>query len=123
MTSMAVLLPFTSCNSDSSDLNSILTLPITLSYILDKEKITEIGESYIGDLQENINQKYLKKLILDGYDIKDSSNLSTDTAPIFDFLTQKIKHDFDTNNIILIDGWILSKTEAQQCAYYFLINK
>ena len=33
-------------------------------------------------------------------------------------LNRKIKLDFDTRNIIILDGWILSRTEARQCALF-----
>ena len=32
-------------------------------------------------------------------------------------LRNKVTEDFNAGNTILIDGWLLSKTEARQCAF------
>ena len=37
-------------------------------------------------------------------------------------IEKQIKEDFDTDNIILVQGWVLSVTEARQCAYFSLLN-
>jgi hypothetical protein len=35
-------------------------------------------------------------------------------------LDQQIKNDFITGNMVMVDGWILSVTEARQCALFSL---
>jgi len=33
-----------------------------------------------------------------------------------------VKEDFEAGNITLVKGWVLSVTEARQCALFSLIN-
>ena len=42
---------------------------------------------------------------------------------IINSISEKINQDFIKENILIIDGWVLSKTEAQQCALYSIKNK
>lgn len=37
-------------------------------------------------------------------------------------IEKRIKQDFDTNNIVIVQGWVLSITEARQCAIFSMIN-
>jgi len=37
-------------------------------------------------------------------------------------IEKRIKHDFDTDNIVVVQGWVLSITEARQCAFFSMIN-
>ncbi len=38
-------------------------------------------------------------------------------------IRKEIKLDYENDNVICIDGWILSKTEARQCALFSLNHK
>ena len=37
-------------------------------------------------------------------------------------LKKGIKNDFEIGNTVMIDGWILSVTEARQCALFSIIQ-
>jgi len=37
-------------------------------------------------------------------------------------IEKRIVHDFDMDNIIVVQGWVLSVTEARQCAFFSIIN-
>ena len=119
LSSLALLIPITGCSGSNSDLNSILTLPVSLSYIIDEVSIREIGKLYLIKKWTETKEKHIKKLLLEDIDI---SNSSSDFSSLASKLEQKIKKDFESNRIVEIDGWILSETEAQQCAYFMLIN-
>ena len=45
-------------------------------------------------------------------------DLSDDKAGFAESLEKKIKTDFETGNIVLVDGWVLSISEARQCALF-----
>ena len=53
-------------------------------------------------------------------------HLSAETSGVDDALAlsiaRNIKKDFVTGNTIMLDGWILSKTEARQCALFSTIH-
>ncbi len=122
LSSIAILYPLSSCSSNNSDLEHLLALPISLSYIFNEEKISALGKSYLDKFQIKNKKRHLKKLLMESFDIKDESKLMNDSSYVLNRLLQKIKTDFETNQTIEIDGWILSVTEAQQCALFFLTN-
>lgn len=44
-----------------------------------------------------------------------------DGQSIREYLGNRIKNDFEKGNTVEINGWILSVTEARQCAYLSLM--
>ena len=60
---------------------------------------------------ENSEQKLLELLFNHG---------STTPYPNNELLNKQIIDDYHTENTIMIDGWVLSRTEARQCALFSL---
>ena len=86
----------------------LIAEPQALSLIWDTETVIAIGNQYrVQYVDENSEQVLAKKLV---------HNLSGSGEQMIKSLNQKIKEDFEEDNTILIDGWILSKTEARRCA-------
>lgn len=88
--------------------------PLMLSYFCDEEAIREIGNSYRKIIHSENAEAPLLSLLLPESDGNRRSlpNLSVERSR----LETKIHDDFITNNTIQINGWILSVTEARQCA-------
>lgn len=90
------------------DYNPLIAEPQSLSLIWDTETIIAIGNQYrIQYVVENNEQALAKRLV---------RNFSDSGEELIKSMNQKIKEDFEEENTVLIDGWILSKTEARQCA-------
>ena len=104
-----------SCNQSSE--NAIAT-PVFLSRLFDEQTIGDAGKAYIKNTPAENDEKKLIQLIGDNGPILKS----TDQNAIHNFLDQKVKEDFATGNTVLVKGWVLSVTEARQCALYSLIN-
>ena len=78
--------------------------PDVLSNICSRERIIEIGKKYRQISSEN-DENSLNQL------------LSVDQQqPTKEFFEEKVRKDFENNDTVLIDGWLLSVTEARQCA-------
>ena len=76
--------------------------PQSLSLIWDTQTIISTGNKYrLQTPAENTERSLVKKL---------KADLLT--------LEEKIRKDFETGNTVIVDGWILSKTEARQCALF-----
>ncbi|MEO8404889.1 MAG: hypothetical protein ABI480_09845 [Chitinophagaceae bacterium] len=45
---------------------------------------------------------------------------ATDDSSVKELLEKKVHTDFATNNLVVANGWILSVTEARQCALFSL---
>ena len=88
--------------------------PHLLSLIWDTETIKKIGNQYRLQMpSENSEQPLVKSLKAAASEasLANSSNLE-----------EVIKKDFGTGDTIIVDGWILSRTEARQCALFSLIE-
>ena len=74
-----------------------LARPQSLSLIWDAKTIKDVGTKYRAQVSSEKSERSLVKLL---------------GTPIQDTITT----DFKNGNIVIIDGWILSVTEARQCA-------
>ncbi len=48
---------------------------------------------------------------------------SSDDLFIQNQISQKIKHDFETDNTVIVNGWVITVTEARQCALLYAMNR
>lgn len=102
----AISIPLAYTYLIKSEYDSLLAQPKSLSLIWDNQTISDIGNRYRSQVpRENKERALVKQLLAEA----DSRNLSLS-------LEGKIKRDFETGNTIMVDGWILSITEARQCA-------
>lgn len=124
-TSILLLFPVLACNT--SNQNRLLYEKSPLSRIFTIDMMKRIGLKYQEQFPLESNEKTLYELLLEpkfnrveskGSSISFESISSTELS-----LKNSIKDDYLANNLIIIDGWILSRTEARQCALYEIINK
>jgi hypothetical protein len=102
----AISIPFTYSCLTNYDYDRLLAQPGSLSFIWDNQTINEIGKNYRLQVpHENKERALVGELLAD-----------TDTDNLALSLEEKIIKDFKTGNTIIVDGWILSITEARQCA-------
>ncbi len=92
--------------------DQLLSEPELLSHIWDGATISEIGSIYREKFSDENNEQKLVALLLNNASIDDNQNGER--------LNQQITKDYKTDNTIMIDGWVLSKTEARQCALFSL---
>ncbi|WP_297704261.1 hypothetical protein [uncultured Eudoraea sp.] len=92
--------------------DQLLSEPELLSYIWDDNTISEIGMLYLEKFSDENSEPKLIELL--------SNNVSTDIIENTEMLNQQITNDYKTGNTIMIAGWILSRTEARQCALFSL---
>jgi len=88
--------------------------PLILSNILDEEWLRIVGNSYrVMRPDENSKEKLLNAI---------ASEMQTNHDKVYDISNQIleiekiVEMDFKSERYILIRGWILSETEARQCA-------
>lgn len=107
----AIAVPTWYFNFREFEYDSSLKNPELLSHLLDDKSIIEIGELYLKQFPNENNERKLVSL-LTVRDFSDSNKIK--------IVQQQITNDFKSGETIIIDGWILSKTEARQCALYSL---
>jgi len=88
--------------------------PLILSNILDEEWLRIVGNSYrVMRPDENSKEKLLNAI---------ASEMQTNHDKAYDISNQIleiekiVEMDFKSERYILIRGWVLSETEARQCA-------
>ncbi len=116
-----ILVTGMSCNRRHSVSYDILAKPEELAQICDLKTLKEIGMVYRGQTPSETGGDKLETLLL-----TDSSgntvSSESDHSFIQNLMRKKIEHDFETGNIVIVKGWILSVTEARQCALLFVNN-
>lgn len=116
LTTVSVTVPFLSC-TDKEPKNK-LAFPATLAQLMDKDDIKAIGATYGKTYpQEYSEEKLRQKLRQNDQGKIIDSNASKE---INDLLAQKIQKDFETEKTMVIEGWVISQTEARQCALFTL---
>jgi hypothetical protein len=85
-----------------------LAHPGSLTPILDLKELKELGTLYRKQAPDESGERALADVLLE--ELPDD-NLEFNTA-----INDLIKKDFDNGNTTEVNGWILSKTEARQCA-------
>ena len=96
-----------------SDKVVALARPKFLSMLCDRNTIRTLGQAYL-----KLKPEETKKNVL----LNDLLAEQQDIAKAESQIAIRIKRDFDTDNIVLVQGWILSVTEARQCAYFSTLN-
>ena len=115
----AFLFPSLHCTAPLPQPDQGSVLPAELSVVLDRNEINQIGEKYRTINTKADDIKGITKLLFTNdknqrYDGPDDEN------SLKQYLSMKIMNDFATDKTIEIDGWVLSHTEAQQCAWLSL---
>jgi hypothetical protein len=97
--------------------NSIV-IPAVLSNFCDENTLREIGTEYRRQVPEENNQQKLRDLIFT--DASGKKIKTSDKSTIETFIANKNHEEFLKYNTTIIKGWIISQTEARQCALFSL---
>lgn len=97
----------------NTDSLSLLATPLLTTFLGDHKTIRRIGRLYLREFPRENNIDVLVRSLLQRS--SSHSNLST-------MIDISITHDFHYENTILLDGWVLARTEARQAALYSLIH-
>jgi hypothetical protein len=100
----AVSFTFPQCASGSDDGRPQLLFPL-----IGKAKTIEIGKAYVERFPSESDPKKLTALI--------SATLNEQPASA---VKVSIQNEFSNGKVVIINGWILSLTEARQSALYYL---
>jgi hypothetical protein len=99
--------------------NTAVSSPDFLSHTVDKETLVDIGKHYLALAPQEKDEDDLVAKLFDGGKLDTSS----DEKRITSFLSERVTSDFREGKTVMVNGWILSLTEARQCALFYLVNK
>jgi hypothetical protein len=112
----AMTLPLLHCRSNDQ-YNILLQQPSFLSQICDEKALREIGVAYVKLKPEEKKANRLVDLLTVDSGGKKLSREASDKE-VESFLKNKIHADFEKNDTVTVNGWVLSLTEARQCALF-----
>lgn len=124
LTSMAVattFLPLMGCSGPDTTLQRKLSLPTTLATINDPTTIAELGKAYMEQVPGENNPQSLIDQLLVGAN-GDIIPETADSLSLQKMMLEKVQADFDNGETVVVRGWVLSRTEARQCALFSLTN-
>lgn len=89
-----------------------------LSHFCDDTELKAIGKAYLSLVPAENEKQKLSDLILTDADGKKLS--TSNWSGIEDLVAKKVHEDFVNNRVMIVKGWVMSTTEARQCALYSL---
>ncbi len=117
----AMAIPLLDCAGRNREIKKNLIPPAFLSRICDAKTIRGIGEAYNARFPARASEDTLIDLLLADEAGPGATRQSGETETR-SFLEKKIQKDFNTANTVVMNGWILSVTEAQQAALFSIMT-
>jgi len=102
-----------SCSPDASEDARALTAPELLD-MLGPERVLEIGTKYRAAVPKENTAAALRAAIAESRRHRFPLIGNRSTA-------EQIRADFAAGRTVIVNGWVLSTTEARQCALYSLV--
>lgn len=86
-------------------------------WIVHRESIAKVGIAVraSGAIEETRDQ--LTEVILNSIGVQPQRSIEVDPMSIRHALSDRIREDFANGNMVFVDGWALSRTEARVCAF------
>jgi hypothetical protein len=114
----AVAVPFlNSCKENA--FNPAIAQPQFLSHFFDEKTMLETGRVYLKQAREENSKNKIVDLLTNN----SSVTAASDEKTVYAAMDKKVQQDFEKGKIAIVDGWILSVTEARQCALYALTQQ
>ncbi len=85
-------------------------------HFMDKQSIMQTGKVYLAMVPAENNPGKLEELLIE----KTAINSATPAEEVHAHFSDKAQEDFKANRTVVVDGWVLSATEARQCALFSL---
>jgi len=95
-----------------------LVMPEELGNFCEEKVIREIGEQYRKETPAETNKARLEQLLLT--DASGKQIASSDKEAVARLIEKKTLDDFNASRILILKGWVISVTEARQCALFSL---
>jgi hypothetical protein len=119
---VAMVVPSFGCHSKNDLSSKSWIRPYGLSHICDAKTLKAIGEAYMKKVTDENDQQKLVRLILSDSSHNILSSASPDST-IENLIKRKTDVDFAKGNTVTVNGWVLSQTEARQCALFAIVNQ
>ena len=111
----AVSLVVPGCRPSDHILRKKIALPAMLAGFSDEKGLKKIGKEYDARLGGKSSYYYEDALL------EEAKHANVQVNNIVPFLAEQAQRDFESEKMVVADGWVISETEARQCALLALI--
>ncbi len=113
-----IALPVLYNSSRTKGRNSSIYMPGVLGGFCDEIEIHKIGVKYRSLVPAESSKEKLTELLLANRESKRNTSLSN--SEIEEVISKNIINEYSVYNTMVINGWVISPTEARQCALFSL---
>ena len=92
----------------------LLQNPDLLHFLPDAQRVKEIGDAYRSQFPEENDRHVLRSRLLESFP---SDHALSEAA-----IKRQISAEFEEGQVVRVNGWVLSRSEARQCALYSLFT-
>jgi hypothetical protein len=120
----AIAIPFAIRQRHHNTLAEPLGHPDFLGHICDDATVRDIGMAYRSRNPNEMQEDELVSMLIEtaGED-KRRVKTAIDSTRVLEKLDGAIRDDYAAGRVVTVKGWILSLTEARQCALYSLSHQ
>lgn len=116
-----IAIPIAAYRRYSDSLVRTMGEPAFLTNVCDDNTIRAIGTAYRARNPEEAKLDKLMPMLLGTCgESPDRSHSEADYNRLMQKLDQAVRDDYADGRVVTINGWVLSRTEARQCALYSL---
>jgi hypothetical protein len=109
----------TSCLSENYEAHlAVMPKPVPLAKFCSPSEVRKMGSDYIKRVSEEDDIAAIGEHLFKGDDRK---QVNADPTVVGKLLQEKIQNDFQVNNTLVLDGWVISRTEGRICAALSLL--
>jgi hypothetical protein len=109
----------TGCFSENYDAHlGIMPRPVPLSKFCSPDEVKEMGADYIKGNSEEDDMSAIGKHL---FKTDDGKLINANRTVVEKLLGEKIQKDFQVDNTLVLDGWVVSRTEGRICAALSLV--
>jgi len=112
-------LPWLASCTSTSKWTAVLAIPSVLGNFCDQPELMAMGKTYIEWFPDESTTSAMENLLLLNDDGRGTYEPASEES-LREFITRKADQDFNMDETVILKGWVISKTEARQCALYFL---
>ena len=113
-TALALSVPLLNgCKPNATE--QALSEPHFFSHITDLKTIRDTGEAYRKMKKDEDDKDKLVQILSGGDPSPDIRSIETS-------LNKQVDDDFKTGKVLVVNGWVLSITEARQCALLSILK-
>lgn len=94
---------------------AVLARPEGLARVCDTATLVSVGAQYRKKQAEEDYEDLLFELLL--------PESAAPPDSLAQMLLDRIRADYENNDTLILDGWVLSRTEARQCALFSFIQR